>query len=137
MKRLLVVGAGGMTGSEVSERAGPFGWKVRPLTRADLDITDAAAVDAAVQEFRPFIVINCAAYTAVDKAESERELAASVNADGARNVARSANHAGAPVIHVSTDYIFDGTARKPYGVDAPASPLNVYGKTKLAGELAV
>ena len=137
MKRLLVFGAGGMTGSEVSERASPFGWKVRPLTRADLDITDAAAVDAAVQEFRPFIVINCAAYTAVDKAESEPELATSVNANGARNVARSANHAGAPIIHVSTDYIFDGKAWKPYGVDAPPSPLSVYGKTKLAGEIAV
>jgi dTDP-4-dehydrorhamnose reductase len=137
MKRLLVLGSGGMTGSEVSERASPFGWKVRPLSHADLDITDAAAVDDAVKEFHPYVVINCAAYTAVDEAESEPEKAQAINADGARNVARSAHHAGAAIIHVSTDYVFDGKARKPYGVDARTSPLCVYGKTKLAGEAAV
>jgi dTDP-4-dehydrorhamnose reductase len=137
MKRLLVTGAGGMTGSEVSEQANASGWKVRPLTRDDLDITDATAVDDAVTEFHPHVVVNCAAYTAVDKAESEPELAEAVNAGGARNVARAAAKADAPIIHISTDYVFDGRARDPYQVDSSTAPIGVYGRTKLAGETAV
>lgn len=137
MKRLLVTGAGGMTGSEVSEQANASGWKVRPLTRENLDITDAAAVDEAVAEFHPHVVVNCAAYTAVDKAESEPELAEAVNAGGARNVARAAAKVDAPIIHISTDYVFDGQSRDPYQVDSQTTPIGVYGRTKLAGETAV
>jgi len=137
MKRLLVTGAGGMTGSEVALQASPGGWKVRPMMREELDITDAAAVDAAVQEFHPHAVINCAAYTAVDRAESEPEKAMAINSDGARNVARAAAAVEAPIIHISSDYVFDGKSRTPYQVDSPTGPAGVYGRSKLAGEIAV
>src|SRR5689334_21053072 len=130
MKRLLVTGAGGMTGSEASEQANAHGWKVRPLTREHLDITDASAVDEAVAEFHPHVVVNCAAYTAVDRAESEPEIAEAVNSGGARNLARAAAKVDAPVIHVSTDYVFNGQAHEPYQVDSPTGPIGVYGRTK-------
>jgi len=102
-----------------------------------LDITNATAVESAVREGRPDVIINCAAYTAVDRAESEAAQAAAVNTTGARNVAAAANAAGVPIIHVSTDYVFGGDARIPYTPDAPTSPLGVYGVTKLAGETAI
>jgi dTDP-4-dehydrorhamnose reductase len=137
MKRLLVTGAGGMTGAEVSEQANAFGWKVRPLTRENLDITDASAVDDAVAEFHPHVVVNCAAYTAVDRAESEPAIAEAVNSGGARNLARAAARVEAPIIHVSTDYVFDGQSREPYDIDSPTAPIGVYGRTKLGGEQAV
>src|SRR5688500_9559689 len=137
MRRLMVTGAGGMTGGEVSGRAERAGWAVFPYSRAELDITDAAAVEAAARACRPHAIINCAAYTAVDRAETEQELAAAVNIDGTRNVARAAARADAAVIHVSTDYVFGGDARVPHTPDAPTAPLGVYGKSKLAGETAV
>lgn len=133
----MVTGAGGMTGGEVSERAERAGWTVFPYSRAELDITDMAAVEAVVRACRPDAIINCAAYTAVDRAESEPELAAAVNIDGTRNIAVSAAGAGAAVIHLSTDYVFGGNATVPYAPDASTAPLGVYGKTKLAGENAV
>jgi dTDP-4-dehydrorhamnose reductase len=137
MKRLMVTGASGMTGSEVSERAKLLGWNVGALSRSELDITDPGSVNAAARQFGPDIVINCAAYTAVDRAESEPQIAAAVNADGARNVAGAAASLRIPVIHLSTDYVFSGDARVPYPPDARTDPLSVYGETKLAGELAV
>jgi dTDP-4-dehydrorhamnose reductase len=137
MRRLMVTGAGGMTGSEVSERAPRAGWAVFPHSRAELDITDTAAVDAAVRACRPDAIVNCAAYTAVDHAESEPELASAVNIDGTRNIARAAGAAGVPVLHISTDYVFGGDARVPYAPDAPTAPLGVYGETKLGAEHAV
>lgn len=133
----MVTGASGMTGAEVSERAQRADWAVFPYSRAELDITDAAAVEAAVRACRPDAIINCAAYTAVDRAESEPEQAAAVNIDGTRNIARAASAAGFPVIHLSTDYVFGGDEGIPYTPDAPTAPLGVYGKTKLAGEDAV
>src|SRR5687768_16188970 len=137
MRRLMVTGAGGMTGAEASERAQRADWTVFPHSRAELDITDDAAVGAAVRACRPDAIINCAAYTAVDRAESEPELAAAVNIEGTRNIARAAAAAGVSVIHLSTDYVFGGDARVPYTPDAPTAPLGVYGKTKLAGENVV
>ncbi len=137
MKRVMVTGAGGMTGGEVSERARRAGWEVCALSRADTDITDAAAVDAAGDDFRPDVIINCAAYTAVDRAESEPEIAAAINAGGARNIARTSAAMVIPLIHVSTDYVFSGEARVPYAPDSKPDPIGVYGKTKLAGEVAV
>lgn len=133
----MLTGAGGMTGGEVSARAPRAGWIVFPHSRAELDIRDAAAVESAVRACRPNAIINCAAYTAVDRAESEPELAAAVNEHGARNIAREAAAAGVPIIHVSTDYVFGGDARVPYATNAPTAPHSVYGKTKLAGENAV
>jgi dTDP-4-dehydrorhamnose reductase len=137
MKRLLVTGAGGMVGSEVSERAPRAGWAVYAHSRAMLDIANATAVETAVREGRPDVIINCAAYTAVDRAESEPAQAAAVNTTGARNVAAAAAAAAVPIIHVSTDYVFGGEGRVPFTPDAPTSPLGVYAVTKLAGETAV
>ena len=92
---------------------------------------------AAVASCQPSAIVNCAAYTAVDRAESELEIAFAVNATGAQNVARASADARIPLIHISTDYVFGGSADKPYTEDAPVNPLGVYGKSKYAGELAI
>ena len=126
-----------MVGSEVSERAPRAGWAVFAHSRAMLDIANATAVESAVREGRPDVIVNCAAYTAVDRAESEAAQAAAVNTTGARNVAAAAAAASVPIIHVSTDYVFGGEGGVPFTPDAPTSPLGVYGVTKLAGETAV
>jgi dTDP-4-dehydrorhamnose reductase len=137
MKRILVTGAAGMTGSEVCEQATAAGWMVLPLSRADADITDARLLADVTRKFRPDVVVNAAAYTAVDKAEAEADVAMAVNCEGARNVASAAASEGAPVIHISTDYVFNGEGQSPYQPDAKTDPIGVYGKTKLAGEAAI
>ncbi len=137
MKRILVTGANGMTGSELCAQAATAGWTVRAMSHADADITDARSLREAMNIFHPHVVVNCAAYTAVDRAESEPEIAMAVNGDGAGNVARAAAAVGAPIVHVSTDYVFNGTAQAPYEPDDQTDPINVYGKTKLAGETGV
>jgi dTDP-4-dehydrorhamnose reductase len=137
MKRILVTGAAGMTGSEVCEQATAAGWMVQPLSRADADITDARMFADVTRKFRPDVVVNAAAYTAVDRAESDGDVAMAVNCEGARNVARAAASVGAPVVHLSTDYVFNGEGGSPYEPDAKTDPVSVYGKTKLAGEVAV
>jgi dTDP-4-dehydrorhamnose reductase len=134
--RLLVTGAAGMLGTDVVALATPA-HDVVAFTRADLDITDADAVRAAVRDTRPDAVINCAAYTNVDAAEADETAARAINGDGAGHVAAAAAEAGAHVVHVSTDYVFAGDARTPYPEDAPTGPIGAYGRTKLAGEIAV
>lgn len=125
----LITGSNGQLGTELS--------KLLPealLTDvADLDITDEAAVKAYVENHEVDTIINCAAYTAVDKAEDDEELAAKINIDGPRNLAKS----GAKVVHISTDYVFDGSGHKPYQPEDKANPVSVYGRTKLAGEQEV
>jgi dTDP-4-dehydrorhamnose reductase len=121
-----VVGAGGMLGRDVVRTAGE---RAVALTRAELDVTDRAAVQ---QALRGATVVNCAAYTQVDGAESEPEAAHAVNADGARNVAEAAER----VLYVSTDYVFDGAKQEPYVESDPTGPLQEYGHSKLAGERA-
>ncbi|MDO4162128.1 MAG: dTDP-4-dehydrorhamnose reductase, partial [Pseudomonadota bacterium] len=125
----LITGSQGQLGTELS--------KLLPQAiRTDvktLDITDATAVKNFVTAHNVDTIINCAAYTAVDKAEDDLELAAKINIDGPRNLAES----GAKIIHISTDYVFDGTGYKPYEPEDKANPVSVYGKTKLAGEQAV
>ena len=101
-----------------------------------LDITDEKAVDLFVQQRSPSVVVNCAAWTAVDAAEDNESAAHAVNCDGARFVARAANNVGAIYVLVSTDYVFPGNATTPYKEDDPTGPVSVYGKTKLCGELA-
>ena len=135
--RLLVTGAAGMLGRDVVAAANDAGHEVVALARADLDITDAAAVRAAVLDARPDAVVNCAAWTDVDGAEAEEAAATAVNGDGAGHVAAAAAEAGAHLVHVSTDYVFDGAAREPYPEDAPTAPASAYGRSKLAGERAV
>lgn len=137
MKRVMVTGAGGMTGSEVCERAPQAGWEVSAFFHAHLDITDPAAVAAAVKDSHPDVVINCAAYTAVDRAESEPEIADAANIEGPQNIARAAAAAGIPLIHLSTDYVFGGDAQGPYEPYAEPNPSGVYARTKWAGEAVV
>jgi len=132
--RLLVTGAGGMLGVAVCARARRLGHELVALARADLDITHDAAVTAALDAHRPDAVINCAAWTDVDGAESDREGAMAVNAHGAGNVARAAASVGARVVQVSTDYVFDGAKREPWVESDPVDPRSVYGLTKLRGE---
>ena len=135
--RLLVIGAAGMLGHDLLAAAQdgghePVGWDL-----PEVDITRAAALRDAVVDLAPDVVLNAAAWTDVDGAEEHEELAARVNAEGAGNVAASAAAANALVIQISTDYSFDGTATEPYVESSPTSPLGAYGRTKLAGELAV
>lgn len=130
---MLVTGAAGLLGSEVVRAAGERGYEVLAAGRDDLDVTDREAVRAALRT-RFTDVVHCAAYTAVDRAEEEPELAARVNRDGTRYVAEAAADAGARFVYVSTDYVFDGTAHTPYPPDAPVAPPSVYGRTKLEGE---
>jgi dTDP-4-dehydrorhamnose reductase len=110
---------------------------VAAVTRQDLDITDPAAVSSALRASRPDVVVNCAAWTNVDLAESQEAAALAVNGDGAANVAAACAAAGARLIQLSTDYVFAGTADHPYPEDAATGPVSAYGRTKLAGERAV
>jgi dTDP-4-dehydrorhamnose reductase len=134
--RLLVTGAAGMLGTDVVAAASAA-HEVVAFTRAELDITDADAVRAAVRDTQPDAVINCAAYTNVDAAETDEDAATRINGDGAGHLAAAAAEAGAHIVHVSTDYVFGGDATSPYPEDAPTGPIGAYGRSKLAGELAV
>ncbi len=134
--RALITGAGGQLATELAQTAPP-GWSVVALSRAHLDIGDGAAVEAAVARARPDLIFNAAAYTAVDRAESEPDLAFRVNRDGPAALATAAKAVGARLVHVSTDFVFDGSAGKPYAPDHPTAPLGVYGASKGAGEEAV
>lgn len=134
--RILIAGADGQVGTELGKAAPPHA-TVLATSRASLDVTDRAATDAVVAGFRPHWIVNAAAYTNVDRAETERDAAFAVNRDGAANLAWAAARAGARMLHVSTDYVFDGCQSRPYRVDDPPAPVNVYGESKLAGEQAV
>ena len=133
--KLLVVGADGQLGTDMARLLVPLA-AVTALTFHDLDITDRPILKQAIESARPDVVVNCAAYTAVDRAGSEPDGAYRVNVLGARNVAQAAQRVGARVVYFSTDYVFDGTASEPYDEDAPTGPLSVYGRTKLLGEQA-
>jgi dTDP-4-dehydrorhamnose reductase len=133
---LLLLGAEGQVGREVAALAVARGLPLTALARRDLDIADPQAVRRAVGAGCT-AVINAAAYTAVDRAESEEAQAMAVNRDGAGFVAEACAAAGAALIHLSTDYVFDGRKGSPYREDDAVSPLNVYGRSKLAGEEAV
>ncbi|MEU0171400.1 dTDP-4-dehydrorhamnose reductase [Streptomyces iakyrus] len=136
--RWLITGAGGMLGRDVVGELTGRGETVVGLDRAALDITDPEAVDAAVREHLPDLVVNCAAYTAVDDAETDEARALEINGDGPRLLARACAAHDARLIHVSTDYVFSGEARTtPYPEDHPTGPRTAYGRTKLAGERAV
>jgi dTDP-4-dehydrorhamnose reductase len=135
--RLVVTGGGGMLGQDVVRAARAAGHDPVALSHAQLDVTDPNAVAPAVAEARPDAIVNCAAWTDVDGAESHRPDAAAVNGAGAGHVAMAAADAGVPLVHVSTDYVFDGRETEPYVESAATAPLSVYGATKLDGEHAV
>lgn len=133
---VLITGAGGQVGRSLMGSAPPAS-DIRTVTHKELDITDGRAVSEYVREHSPDVIINAAAHTAVDRAESEAELARRVNTDGPRHLAVAARASGARLIHISTDFVFDGAASVPYRPDAPPNPLSVYGASKRAGEQAV
>jgi dTDP-4-dehydrorhamnose reductase len=134
--KVIITGAGGQLGRALLKSA-PEHAEVTGLLRSQLDIGDAQAVTNALQALRPDLVINAGAYTAVDKAESEPAAAERANTVGPHNLATAAHVTGARLLHVSTDFVFDGLASKPYRPDAPTNPQNTYGRTKRGGEEAV
>ncbi|UUP18244.1 dTDP-4-dehydrorhamnose reductase [Nitratireductor thuwali] len=134
--RILVTGREGQVARALAF-CGTDGVSITCVGRPDLDITDRSSIDRAIKEIRPDILVNPAAYTAVDKAESEPETAFAVNRDGARNAAAAAAAAGMPVVHLSTDYVFAGDKPSPYVETDATGPASVYGHSKLAGEEAV
>lgn len=135
MRNILVTGAHGQLGRHLSDLGSTLTPPVTALGSAELDITDRGAVSDTIEP--ECVVINCAAYTAVDAAESDEAAATAVNGHGPGVLAQVCAEVGAHLIHVSTDYVFAGDARAPYPIDAPTSPTTVYGRTKLAGERAV
>lgn len=139
-QRVLVTGAGGLVGTPTVAAFRARGAAVVGLAKADLDITDAAAVERAVRECRPDLIVNCAAYTKVDDCETHVDLAMRVNGAGPGVLARAAVAANARFMHLSTDYVFDGRGARPYREDDPTAPpeiLSAYGRSKLAGEVGV
>ncbi|MEA2297483.1 MAG: dTDP-4-dehydrorhamnose reductase [Solirubrobacteraceae bacterium] len=135
--RMLVTGAAGMLGRDVVAAAVARGHEVTGLSRAELDITDPGAVERAIGEAGPAVVVNCAAWTDVDGAESCESGALAVNGTAAGTLAGRATAGGARLVHVSSDYVFDGSATAPYLESDPVGPVSAYGRTKLAGEEAV
>ncbi|NEB05923.1 dTDP-4-dehydrorhamnose reductase [Streptomyces sp. SID13726] len=133
----LVTGAGGMLAQDVLARLADAGIPAVAATRAELDVTDPESVRSAFAAHRPAVVVNCAAWTAVDDAESREDEALRINGDGARHLAEACAAEGAVLLQVSTDYVFAGDAEKPYAEDAPTGPRSAYGRTKLVGEQAV
>lgn len=135
-KKVLITGGNGQLGYEL-QRTVPDGYECISTDVAELDITDADAVNAYVAKRKPDVIINSAAYTAVDKAEEEVELATAINTTGAGNLAQSCKDNGIQFMQISTDFVFDGKGHTPYPVDAPAEPEGMYGRTKLDGDVLV
>lgn len=136
--KILVTGREGQLARSIAERAADHsGLDIVTTTRAEADLSSSGSVAAAIRAHRPDLVINAAAYTAVDQAENEPALAFRINAEGAGEAAAVAREVCAPVIQLSTDYVFDGSGTEPYAEDAPTNPLSVYGRSKLAGEEVV
>ncbi len=134
---ILLTGARGQVGWEVARRAKAAGLTVQACGHADLDISQQDVVTRVVAAVKPRAIVNAGAYTAVDKAESERDAAFAVNCDGPAHLAAACARARIPLIHISTDYVFDGTKAAAYVESDPVAPLGVYGASKLAGEEAI
>ena len=138
MDTILITGSHGQLGNEMQQAATRFpAFRFIYTDVEDLDICDKAALDAFVKANAVNVIVNCAAYTAVDKAEDDVELCYKINAEAVRNIGEVAHQNGLKVVHVSTDYVFDGTNYVPYSEDQAVSPNTVYGKSKLAGEQAL
>ena len=135
--KIMITGGEGQLGTELIDQSAAHGIEVLAPTLAEMDLTRPADVDGFWDAFRPTAVINAAAYTAVDRAESEAELAFAVNAAAPAYLARRCSRQGIPLIHISTDYVFDGLKGSPYLEEDPIAPLGVYGRSKAEGESAV
>ena len=135
--KVMVIGSGGQLGWELMRQAEGSEMQAMGLDLPEFDLTSRTAVEQAMAAAQPDIVINAAAYTAVDKAESDQETAFAVNRDGPALLASSCRAAGVPLIHISTDYVFDGSKKSPYQESDPVSPLGVYGRSKAQGEREV
>lgn len=135
MSTIIVTGSNGQLGQELQRLAPAFpAFTFHFFDRAEMDIADSEQVHRTFAALKPAFCINCAAYTAVDKAESEQEVAYSINADGAKNLAAASKEQGARFVHISTDYVFNGMGEHPYKEDDPTDPVNLYGASKLGGE---
>lgn len=134
--QVVVTGANGQVGRELQRAVWPTGWQVTGLGSDDLDITDSQAVQQTIDKLGPSVVVNAAAYTAVDAAESDEERATAVNSAGVANLAQALNQQDGLLIHVSTDYVFDGTKNGRYLEADPVAPVGAYGRSKAAGEQA-
>jgi len=134
--RWLITGAGGMVGRDLRHALDVRGEEVVALTKSDLDIADSRRVSQAVSEAKPDVIVNCAAYTKVDQAESEESVANAVNGSAVELLAHAANESDVLLVQLSTDFVFDGAKRTPYEVNDPTNPLSVYGRSKLLGEHA-
>jgi dTDP-4-dehydrorhamnose reductase len=132
----LITGAGGMVGRDLCDALTARGEEVVALTRNDLDITDSRCVNAAVADHAPAVIVNCAAYTKVDQAESEESVANAINGSAVELLASAANATETLLVHLSSDFVFDGTGHMPYEVNDQTRPLSSYGRSKLLGELA-
>ena len=135
--KVFVTGASGQLGYDVCLELERRGIAHKGVSSKELDIRDGAAVQHMLEEYNPDVVVHCAAYTKVDRAEDEPELCAAINAEGTRNIAEVCAQIGAKLLYISTDYVFPGTGERFYEPDDPTGPLSVYGRTKLEGEMAV
>ena len=132
--KLFITGAQGQVGSELVSLANKKGYEIFAASRSELDITQSNNVLESITHFQPDIVVNAAAYTAVDKAEEEQALAYAINSDGAKNLALACSNLNIPLFHISTDYVFDGSKKEPYSEIDEVSPLGIYGLSKYTGE---
>jgi dTDP-4-dehydrorhamnose reductase len=134
--RILLTGRNGQTGRELEHVLGETA-ELKALGREELDLAEPEGIRAAIRAFKPHVVLNAAAYTAVDKAEDEESLAHKINADAPAAMAEEAKKIGAALVHYSTDYVFDGAKNQPYTEEDVTNPLSAYGRSKLAGEKAI
>ena len=136
MSRWLITGGGGMLATDLRDELLAHDIEFQSLTRADLDITNARSLSAAIREAQAAVIVNCAAYTRVDDAETNEHAANAINGSSVELLANAANDAGALLIQVSTDFVFEGSKQSPYEVTDRTSPLSAYGRSKLLGEIA-
>src|SRR5687767_6529270 len=126
-----------MVGTDLRDELASRGEQVVALTKSDLDITHSRAVNACIAEYRPSIIVNCAAYTKVDQAETEESAANAINGSAVELLAHAANVVNALLVQISTDFVFDGGKREPYEVTDTTCPISAYGRSKLLGEIAI
>ncbi|MDF1555815.1 MAG: NAD(P)-dependent oxidoreductase [Deferrisomatales bacterium] len=134
--RLALIGSNGMLASMI-RRVAPPQYKIAPFDLPGFDLTDQNQVLRTLDELRPEVIVNCAAYTDVDGCETREDVATRVNGEGVRYLAEAAQNVGATLMHISTDYVFDGANTEPYVEDDPTGPRSAYGRSKLAGEQAL